>query len=34
MVTELDVGAVRAGAEMGGMASGADERDGKTVARR
>ena len=34
MVTELDVKAVRAGAEMGGMASGADERDGKTVARR
>ena len=34
MVTELDVEAVRAGAEMGGMASAADERDGKTVARR
>ena len=34
MVTELDVEVVRTGAEVGGMASEADERDGKTVARR
>ena len=34
MVTELDVEAVRTGAEAGEMASGADEWDGKTVARR
>ena len=34
MVTELDVEAKRTGAEMGEMASGVDERDGKTVARR
>ena len=34
MVTELDVEAVRTRAEACGMASGADERDGKTVARR
>ena len=31
---ELDVEAVRMGAEVGGMASGAGTRDGKTVAKR
>ena len=31
MVTELDVEAMRTGAEVGGMVSGVDERDGKTV---
>ena len=33
VVTELDVELVRMGTEVGGMTSGAGERDGKTVAR-